>query len=206
MCSDSGQVAAGDLALQNADVASTKLLNATYGTTFAEQQGVLGNLQSKLAYMAANPMGYSAPELAAQRAQINNTTAKAAQNAIGAASAFAASHGGADVGGGGAAQEVGQIAEAAGNEKASLLTQQAESDAQLKRQQQQFAIEGLQKVGAEYGGASSTAAGNIAGTSGAGTNAGAGAVSAENTGWEDFGAVLSGAAGIATAGVKAWKG
>jgi hypothetical protein len=206
MCSSSAQVKANDLALQQADLAQTKLLNSTYATTFAEQQGVLGPLQAKLTYMSANPMGYSAPELAAQRAQINNTTATAAKNAIGAAAAYGAAHGAADVSGGGVAQEVGNIAAAAGNEKAQLLESQAESNAQLKRQQQEFAIEGLQKVGAEYGGASGTAAGNVAGTSGATTDAGEGAIQAGEAGWQTFGSILSGAAGLAEAGVKAWKG
>jgi hypothetical protein len=193
------------LALQNADVAQTKALNADYATTFAEQQGILGPLQAKLSYMATNPMGYSAPALAAQKASINNNTATAAKQAIGAAAAYSAAHGGADVGGGGIASTVGKIANEAAQSKAGQLENLTMSNEQLKQQNMWNALSGLQSVGAQYGGQGSTAAGTTAGVSNAGQGAGAGAVSAANTGWSDFGSVLSGIAGLGMAGASAYK-
>lgn len=205
MCSDSAQVAANDLALQNSQDAANKLLQSTYTEAFGQQEGVLGPLQAKLTYMAANPMGYSAADLAAQRASINTNTANAAKAAIGAGAAAGARGGASDIGGGPVAGAVGNALTSVANEKTNLLQSQAVSEDALKQQNLKYALGGLADVGAAYGGASSTALSGAEASANSSINAGSGAISAANTGFEDFAGALSGLSGLAQAGASAYK-
>src|SRR5208282_4180090 len=119
MCSSGDSTAAG---LEKSQAAMTNTLNQDYSMTFAEQQQVLGQQIARMNYIAANPMGYTAPQLATARTSINENTAVAAKQAMGAAAAFAAAHGGADTGGGAVGEIAGQIGSAAAQSKAQQLS------------------------------------------------------------------------------------
>src|ERR1019366_1576104 len=97
MCSSGGQVAANDQSLQDANLKANSTFLADANTTFAEQQSVLRQQQVKLAYIAANPMGYTPQQLHTATTSINDNTSRAAKQALGSAAAFAAAHGGADI-------------------------------------------------------------------------------------------------------------
>lgn len=198
-CSDSGTVEASDNALLASDTALSKTMADNAKLAFGEQQTVLGQQAAKFAYMAANPMGYTPAELHTATTSINENTATAAKQAIGAAAAFAASHGGADVGGGGAAQAAGQIASQAAVGKARSLADLSMQNEGMKRAQMWQALSGLNQVGSEYGNATGTSLGGATGASGAGTSAGTGALDAANAGWTDFGSILSGLGGVGEA-------
>jgi hypothetical protein len=199
MCSSGGQIAQTDQALQASQAAMTSTLNSDYSTTFAEQQSLLGNLQAKMNYVAANPMGYSAPALAAARTSINESTSTAAKQAIGSAAAFAASHGGADVGSGVTGQLAGQIASGAAQSKSQQLTALTQQNEEMKQKNFWNAISGLNSVGSELGGAGGTAIGGATSTAGSSVGAGSGALAAKQAGWQNLGGVLSGIAGLGTA-------
>lgn len=198
-CSDSGTVVANDNALASSGVALNKAMTADATTTFGEQQGVLAQQAAKFSYMASNPMGYTPAELATQTTSINQNAATSAKQAIGAASAFAAAHGGADFSGGGSSSMVGQIASQATNAKAGALADLSMQNKALTRSNMLTGLQGLNQVGAEYGGATGTTLGGANSASGEATNAGTGAISAANTAFEDIGSVMSAAGGVASA-------
>jgi hypothetical protein len=205
MCSGSAQVQQTDQALQNSQAAMTNTLNQDYSTTFGEQQSVLKNLQAKMNYEAANPMGYTPQQLAGATTAINENTATAARQAIGSAAAYAASHGGADVGSGAAGEIAGQIGTAAALSKSQQLSSLAQQNQGMKQQNFWNAISGLNSVGSEYGGAGGTAiggAGNAANTS---VGAGSGALAAGQSTMTDIGSLLSGIAGAGMAGAGIMK-
>ncbi len=204
MCSSGGKVAVDDQALQDATLASVKQQTADYGTTFAEQQGVLNSIKTRMQAEATNPLGYTPQQLAIQRTGINENFANAAKQAIGTAAAFGATHGSADIAGGGSSGMVGQIASQAATGAAQARAGLAEQNEALKQENKWKALSGLDTVGAQYGGAAGTALGNVAGVSGASTGAGAGVIQAQQAGWQDISGVLSGISGLATAGVNAW--
>src|ERR1700674_1890214 len=143
MCSGSGAVQQTSQALQNSQAAMTNTLNQDYSTTFAEQQGVLKNLQAKMNYVAANPMGYTPQQLATATTSINENTATAAKQAMGSAAAFAASHGGADVGSGAVGEIAGQIGSAAAQSKAQALATLSQQNQGEKQKNFWNAISGL---------------------------------------------------------------
>jgi len=199
MCSSGGQVAQVDKDLQAAQAKMTTTLNADYSTTFGEQQGLLGNLQAKMNYIAANPMGYSPAQLHAAKTSINENTATAAKQALGAAAAFAASHGAADVGSGPAGELAGEIASGAAQSKSQQLLALSQQNEEMKQKNFWNAISGLNSVGSELGGAGGTAIGGATSTSNSAVNAGSRALSAQQAGWENFGSVLSGISGMTKA-------
>lgn len=200
MCSSGGQVAQTDEALQQSQAQMVNTLNTDYSTTFAEQQNVLGNLQAKMNYIAANPMGYTPQQLATATTSINENTANAAKQAMGAAAGYAAAHGGADVGSGPAGEIAGQIATGAATSKAQQLASLSESNQAMKQKNFWNAISGLNSVGSELGGAGGTAIGGANGAAGSAVGAGSGALAAQQAGWQDLGGVLSGIGGLASAG------
>jgi hypothetical protein len=204
MCSSGGEVGATDEALQQSQAAMTNTLNADYSTTFAEQQSVLANLNAKMNYEAANPMGYTPQQLATATTAINENTATAAKQAIGAAGAYAAAHGGADVGNGAIGQIAGQIGSAATQSKAQQLAALSNQNQGMKQQNFWNAISGLNSVGSEYGGAGGTAIGGAGSAANSSTGAGSGALAAQQAGWQDIGGVISGIAGLGAAGAKAY--
>jgi hypothetical protein len=200
MCSSGGSVASTDEALQKSQAAMNNTLNADYSTTFAEQQSVLGQQRARMDAIAANPMGYTPVQLHTATTSINDNTARAAKQALGAAAAFAAAHGGAaDISGGGAAQMAGQIGSEAAQSKAGQLAALSQQSEELKQKNFWNAISGLNSVGSELGGAGGTAiggAGNAASTS---IGAGSGALAAKQAGWQNLSGIISGIGGLATA-------
>ncbi len=197
MCSSGGQVAVNDAALQAATLASVKQQTADYGVTFAEQQGVLNSIKTRMAAEAANPLGYSPQQLAIQRTGINENFANAAKQAIGTAAAFGATHGSADISGGGTGAVVGRIASDAATGAAAARASLAQQNEALKQENRWKALSGLDTVGAQYGGAGSTALGNVAGVADASTQAGSGVLAAKEAGWQNLTGVLSGISGLA---------
>src|ERR1039458_4264587 len=203
LCSDSAQVMSSDLALQQADVASTKALSADMSTTFSESQNALAAQQAKLAYIASNPSGFSPEQLHSATTSINQNYAASAKNAIGESSAYAASHGGADFAGGGASEMVGKIASDAATGKASSLSQLDLANQQMKQSNMLNALSGLSSVGKDYSADFGTSAGDIGSTSGAGSTAGGGVIQAGSAAADATGTILQGIGGIAGAAVKA---
>lgn len=199
-CSSGGEIAQTDKALQASQAAMTNTLNTDYSTTFAEQQGVLKNLQAKMNYVAANPMGYTPQQLAGARTSINENTASAARQALGSAAAFAATHGGADIGGGAVGEIAGQIGSAAAQSKAQQLSSLSQQNEGLKQENFWKGISGLNSVGSEYGGAGGTAIGSSGGVAGSSVGAGSGALAAQQAGWQNTMGIISGIGGLAMAG------
>ena len=200
MCSDSAAVVASDLALQKAQTAMTTTLNSNYATDFAEQQGVLAQQQARLNAMAANPLGYTPQQLATATSAIDTNTANAAKSAIGAASAYAATHGAADVGSGPTGQLAGAVASSAAQSKAAQLASLSEQNQSMKQQNYWNAIQGLNSVGAQYGGSGATAIGGANNAADSAINAGSAVVSADNEGWQDLGSLLGGIGSLVTGG------
>ena len=201
MCSSGGEVAQTDEALQKSQAAMTNTLNSDYSTTFAEQQGVLQNLQAKMNYIAANPMGYTPQQLATAKTSINENTATAGRQALGSAAAFAASHGGADVGSGGVGELAGQIGTSVAQAKSGQLAQLSQQNEEVKQGNFWKAISGLNSVGSELGGAGGTAISGAGSAAGSSVGAGSGALAAQQAGWADLGGVISGIGGLASAGL-----
>jgi hypothetical protein len=205
-CSGSSEVQQTETNLMNDQAAMVNTLNTDYTASFGEQQKVLAQQNARLSSIVANPMGYSPQELASMTTSVNENVAKGAQQALGAASAYAAAHGGAaDVAGGGAAEIAGQIGASAASTKAQALSAIATQNQQLKRQNLWAALSGLNQVGSAYGGAASTAAGAAPATANSATGAGSDVLEAGNETMGDIGATLSGAGGILT-GIGELKG
>jgi hypothetical protein len=186
-------------ALEMAEAKMTTQLNQDYETTFGEQQQVLNSQAARLNYIAANPMGYTQPQLATATTNINENTATAARQAIGAASAYAAAHGGADVGSGAVGEIAGQISSAAAQSKAQQLSSLSQQNQAMKQQNFWNAIQGLNSVGSEYGGAGGTAISGAGSSAESSVNAGKLALESSQAGWQDVGGVISGIGGLATA-------
>lgn len=204
MCSSGGKVAANDQALQDANLAANTNFLKNAQTAFGEQQQILGQQTAKFNYMMSNPMGYTPRELKIQTTGVNENFARAAKGALGSAAAFAAAHGGADVGGGGIGAEVGQIGATIAGGKAAALSDIASRNEEMKRQSFMTGLEGLQQTGAAYGGASGTSIGGAGTTGGDVTSAGSGVLAAKEAGWQELSGVLGGISGLAQAGVGAY--
>jgi hypothetical protein len=199
MCSSGGQVAADDQALQDANLKANTNLTAAYTSSMANQSQILGNLNARMAYQAANPMGYTPQQLHLATTSINENTSRAAKQAIGAAAAFGGTHGAADVGGGGTGAVVGQIASQAAQEKSSETAQLGSQDEALKQENMWKSLSGLQQVGADYGGAAGQDISGSLGASSAGVSAGGGVLQAKEQGWNELSGVLGGIAGLGKA-------
>jgi hypothetical protein len=205
MCSSGGQIAQTDQALQESQAAMTNTLNKDYSTTFAENQSLIGQQITRMNYIAANPMGYSSADLHAAKSSINDNTATAARQALGAAAAFSAAHGSSDIGGGAIGQVVGQIGSAAEQSKAQQLSALAGQNEEMKQKNFWNAISGLNSAGSELSGQGGTAIGGATSAANSAVNAGSGALAAKQAGWENFGSVLSGVAGLAKAGTGGYS-
>lgn len=200
MCSSGGKVAADDQALQDANVKAQQVATQNAALTFSQQQSVLGNLKAKFDYMASNPMGFSSSALHAAKTSINDTVARAASRAIGAASAFAARHGSADIGGGVTGQVAGEIASEAAQSKSQQLGSLTQQNEEMKRQNMLTGLSGLNQVGSELAGSTATSLGNATSSSNAGVGAGSGVLAAQQAGWDHFAGVLGGISGLVKAG------
>jgi len=193
-------VQASDLALQSADTSALQTQTADANLAFGENQTIQNGLAAKLNYEVANPMGYTPAELASMTTNVNENTATAAKQAIGAAAAFAATHGSADIGGGGAGQLAGEIASSAALSKSSQLNDIAMQSQQMKQSNMWKGIAGLSGVGSEFGSETGTAVGGETNLSNAATGAGEGAVGASTAANSELGGLISGIGGLATAG------
>lgn len=206
MCSSGGKVAANDQALQDANLAAnTNFLNDAK-VAFAEQQQIQAEQTALANNMMANPMGYTPRELAIQTTGVNENFARAAKNALGSASAFAATHGGADVGGGGSGEIAAQIGTAAATGKAGALSDIASRNEELKRQSMLTGLSELNQSGAAAQGAEGGSVSGAGTTGETTTNAGTGVLAAKEAGWQHFAGTIGaigGAVGAATDFVKA---
>ena len=202
MCSGSGKVQDDAQQEQNLQLATSKTLAANYNTTFAQQQQVLAQQKAIANNVIANPMGLSPQELATATTSINENVARGAKQAMGAAAAFAASHGGADVGSGATGQIAGQIASDAASAKSGELANLSNTNQAVKRANLWQGINLLSQTGAEYGGSGSTSIGNEGGVVNAGTNAGQLSLTAGQTGYQDVLGGLQAAGGLALTGAK----
>jgi len=199
MCSSGGQVAQTDEALQKSQAAMNDTLNKDYSTTFAEQQSVLGQQKARLDYIAANPMGYTPTQLHTETTSINDNTARAAKQALGSAAAFAAAHGGADIGGGAIGQVAGEIGSEAAQSKSAQLASLSQQNEEMKQKNFWNAISGLNSVGSELGGAGGTAIGGAGTAASTSIGAGSGALTAKQQGWDNTFGLMKGIAGLGTA-------
>lgn len=200
--SGSKAVEANDLKLQNSQIAMNAQLSADYGEAFANNQSVLGQQRARLSAIAANPMGFDPRQLALAKTSINESTSRAASSAIGATARYGASHGAADVGGGGTGAMVGQIASEAAQSKAQQLSTLSASNEELKQQNMWKALGGLQDVGAGYGTAGGVALKGEGVAANSATSAGSGAVSAELAHTQE----LAGVIGSIGAGISSLPG
>lgn len=200
MCSSGGSVGKTDVALQKSQAAMTNTLNSDYSVAFAENQAIAARQTAVANSMIANPLGYTPQELATARTSINENTATAAKQALGAAGAFAAAHGGSDLGSGSIGQIAGEIGSAATQSKAQQLNTLSTSNEQLKRQNFYAGINELNAAGNNLSGQGSTAIGGAGSAASTSVGAGSGALAAQQAGWQDLGGVISGVAGLASAG------
>lgn len=198
LCSGGDSTAKG---LENSEATMTNTLNDDYQTSFNEQQSVLKGLQAQLDYEAKNPMGYTPVQLAAARTSINETTAGAAKRALGSAAAFAATHGGADVGSGATGELAGEIGSAAAQSKSAQLLSLAQQNEALKQENMWRGISGLSGVASEYGGGAGTAISGAGSSANSSVNAGNLLLASQQAGWEDIGGMMSGIAGLGKAAV-----
>jgi hypothetical protein len=198
MCSG-GAVQANDQQLQDQNLAAnTNFLNDAQ-IAFGEQQAIQAKQTAFANNLMANPMGYTPQELATQTTGVNENYANAAKQALGSAAAYGATHGAADVGGGGAGEMAAQIGEAAATGKAGALSNIASQNAEMKRQSMLLGLNELNTAGSAAGGAQSGAISGSGTTGSTATQAGEGAVQAQESGFQEFGSVLSGIGGIAKA-------
>ena len=200
MCSSGGKVAANDQALQDANLAAnTNFLNASK-VAFGEQQAIQAKQTAFANNLIANPMGYTPKELALQTTNVNENFARSAKTALGSAAAYGATHGAADVGGGGAAQMAGEIGTAAATGKAGALSDIASRNEAMKRESM---LTGLSELNQAGGAAQGAVGGTISGagtTGGTTTEAGSGVLAAKAAGWQELGSTLGAIGGLVSAG------
>ena len=204
MCSGNQSIENQDLQLQKTQTAMAQTLSNSYGQSFANQQNVLAAQQARLSAQVANPQGYTPQQLAGATTSINENTATAAKQAIGAAGAFAAAHGGADVGSGAAGQLAGEIASGATLAKSQQLSQLNQQNQEMKQANYWRGIEGLNQVGSAYGQAAGTAAGSSAGVASSGAQAGEAAFQA--MGPSTLGSIMQGVGTLAGDAATAYAG
>ena len=204
-CSSGGQVGQTDRDIQAANAATAKTLQAHANITFAQQESVLARQTARYGQMVSNPMGYSPQELHTATTSVNDNTARAAKQAIGAAAAAGARYGAADIGGGAIGQVAGEIGSEAAQSKSQQLGQISAANEAMKRQNFLTGLQGLDQSGAAYGGASGAATSGAVGTSESAVQAGSGALAAQQAGWQNLSGVLTGIGGIA-AGVTGTGG
>lgn len=93
-----------------AQAAFTKTLSASFSTAFAAKQDILSKLTAKLTDQINNPQGFDPKTLALMKTNASDTVARGTNAAQVGANAYLATHGGAELGSGVAAQIKGGIA------------------------------------------------------------------------------------------------
>lgn len=200
MCSEADQ---SEVALRDAELSFTKTLQASFATTFANQQQILGTLSTALQKQIANPQGFTPAEMSALRTGATDTAAVTTANAQKAAAAYSASHGGADLGSGVQSEIQGEIATGGSTQLSQNQNQITVANAQQQQQNYWNAIGGLTQVGAAY---DPTGYANASTGAAGATTAASNAISAEQQqGWQNAFGLVSGAAGLATAGAGAYN-
>lgn len=204
MCSSGGSVAITDEALQAAlKTSSTAMLN-NYNAAFGAQNAIAQQQAARLNYMIANPLGYTPQQLHSATTSINERTATAAKQAIGAAAGFAASHGGADTGSGPAGMVAGDIASNVATSRAQALNDLNLQNQQMKQQNLWTAMSGLSEAGSQFGSEASTAASAGEGAAGKAIDAGTGVTAAKEATWQNVTGVLSALSGAGQAAATAF--
>ena len=192
--------------LEASQAAFAKTAEGDNQIAFSEQQRLLASQQAKLQQIATNPQGYSPEQLHIASTSINDNTARAAKQAIGAAAQFGARGGATDISSPAAGQMAAGLLSAAAQNKASNLAQVAEQSQELKTQNMWKAISGLNEIGSQYG-RSAESQGNIGvGAADASVKAGQLALAAKQSGMQQFGSMVSGLSGLAVPGASLLKG
>jgi hypothetical protein len=93
-----------------AQAAFTNTLSSSFSTAFAGKQDILGKLNAKLTDQINNPQGFDPKTLALMKTNASDTVARNTNAAQVGANAYLATHGGAELGSGVAAQIKGGIA------------------------------------------------------------------------------------------------
>lgn len=183
--------------LEQSQQQTAQTLNAEYQTMLGQNQQLVQQMAAKLNYIAANPMGLTQPQMAGETTAINENTAKAAQQAAGAAGAYAAAHGAADVGSGAAGETAGQIYSGAAQSKAQQLAALSRQNEATKQQNFWNSISGLNSVGrlgADIAGTTLSGANAAANSA---VNAGDLSLKAGQAARQNIGSEISGIAGLA---------
>jgi hypothetical protein len=95
---------------EKAQAAFTSTLTNSFNTAFANKQDILGKLTAKLNDQINNPQGFDPKTLALMKTNASDTVARGTNAAQVSANAYLATHGGAELGSGVAAQIKGGIA------------------------------------------------------------------------------------------------
>src|ERR1700730_3863751 len=189
-CSSGGSVATDDKALQDAQLAQANALNSDYKLTFAENQNVVQNQMAKANALMSNPMGLSPQSLHASTTAINENTARATSQAIGAAAARGAQTGSSDIAGGGTAQLVAQIESAGAQSKSAQLSDLQQRNEAAKRESFMAGLSELNNAGSNLQGQTGNAGSSSVADSS--VNAGKGALAAQEQGWQNTMGLISG--------------
>jgi hypothetical protein len=193
MCSDPN---ATEEANFQASATMAQTLQADFGSAFAHNQAILGNLTTALNQAVAKPMGFTSAQQAALRTGAMDTTTQQFNAAKSAAGAAAARYGG-DVASGVTGQIEGSLAGQEAETESGQQNQITEANAELQQQNYWKGIQGLSNVASEY---------NPTGYAGATTSAenattgAANAVQSESEqSWQNTFGVISGISGLASA-------
>jgi hypothetical protein len=103
---------------EQAQAAMTSTLSASFKTAFAAKQDTLNRVNAKLTDMMNNPQGFDPKTLALMKTNASDTVARNTNAAQVGANAYLATHGGAELGSGVAAQIKGGIGAAGAMEDA----------------------------------------------------------------------------------------
>lgn len=201
-CSSGDQTASS---LEKTQSANSQTVFNEYQQMLAQNQSVLANLNAKLNYEAANPLGLTQPQMAGATTAINENTARAAQQAAGAAAAYGSARMGADVGSGATGQIAGEIYSGAAQSKAQQLAALSRQNEALKQENFWRSISGLGGVASGYGESARGAGSESTSMADASVNAGKLALQSQQATWGDIGGIISGVAGLGMAGAGAYK-
>lgn len=190
----------GDSTVKASETASAAMqtaLNSSFSTAFANNQAILGKLQSTLTNAVQNPQGFDPKTLALMKTNASDTVTQQTLNAQQGANAYLATHGGAELGSGVAAQIKGGIAAAGSTEQAKESSNIDIQNGMLQNQNYWQAVNGLTNVAnAENPTAYATAAN---GSADATANLSKAYLASQQAGWQDTFGVISGVAGLASA-------
>lgn len=180
-----------------------ELFKSAFSTTFGKNQAILDNLTKTLTDRLNNPRGFSPEQLALLKTSATENVQNQTEAAKVGAGNYIASHGGADLGSGVAAQITGSIEGTGASDIAKETT-----GIDLASEQQKYAdywnsIKGLSDVAAAENPAGYAGAANTAGDVTA--NLSHAVLASEQAGWQNAFGVVGGIAGLGTAAVGGLK-